>query len=153
MVYRGGCGSRLDDECASPFSDNEWDRGRCELEPRRAGTCFSTSKDNSRRLHSALGYVSPAQTERIAAYPSIFSGEDHRLVARDLIVRFPAEHLARRRDQEGGLRGDKSHSRFARNGMLRLESSHSPPEAATPDTARISALPLAGRRAEEYPRS
>src|SRR5215470_15862655 len=22
MVHRGGCGSRLDDECASPFSDN-----------------------------------------------------------------------------------------------------------------------------------
>jgi hypothetical protein len=24
MVYRGGCGSRLDDECASPFSSDEW---------------------------------------------------------------------------------------------------------------------------------
>jgi hypothetical protein len=35
--------------------------------------------------------------------------------------------------------------------MLRLESSHSRPKAATPDTAGISALPLAGRRAEEYP--
>ena len=35
----------------------------------------------------------------------------------------------------------------------RLESSHSRPEAATPDTTRISALPLAGLRAEEYPRS
>jgi YVTN family beta-propeller protein len=37
--------------------------------------------------------------------------------------------------------------------MRRLESSHSPPEATTPDTASISALPLAGRRAEEYPLS
>jgi hypothetical protein len=35
--------------------------------------------------------------------------------------------------------------------MLRLESSHSRPKVATPDTAGISALPLAGRRAEEYP--
>jgi hypothetical protein len=24
MVYRGGCGSRFDDVCASPFSDDEW---------------------------------------------------------------------------------------------------------------------------------
>jgi hypothetical protein len=33
--------------------------------------------------------------------------------------------------------------------MLRLESRHSPPEAA-PGRALISALPLAGRTAEEY---
>jgi hypothetical protein len=34
MVYRGGCGSCLDDECASPFSDDR-DRGRCDLDPRK----------------------------------------------------------------------------------------------------------------------
>jgi hypothetical protein len=34
--------------------------------------------------------------------------------------------------------------------MPRLESSHSRPEAATRDTARFSALLLAGRREEEY---
>jgi hypothetical protein len=45
------------------------------------------------------------------------------------------------------------HSRFAWNVMARLESSHSPPEAATPHTALISALPLARRRAQEYPLS
>jgi hypothetical protein len=33
--------------------------------------------------------------------------------------------------------------------MPRLESNHSPPEAATPDTSLISALALAGRRAED----
>ena len=77
---------------------------RARTEARRDLFLYIEGFYNSRRLHSALGYVSPVQTERIAAYPSIFSGEDHRLVARDLIVRFPAENLARRRDHEGRLR-------------------------------------------------
>jgi hypothetical protein len=33
MVYRGGCGSRSDDECASPFSDNSGLRSG-DLDPR-----------------------------------------------------------------------------------------------------------------------
>jgi hypothetical protein len=33
MVYRGGCGSRLDDECASPFSDDSGLRS-VDLDPR-----------------------------------------------------------------------------------------------------------------------
>ena len=47
-----------------------------------------------------------------------------------------------RRDRPSWV--EARHSRFARNVMPRLESSHSRPEAATP---------LAGRRAEEYPHS
>jgi hypothetical protein len=39
---------------------------------------------------------------------------------------------------------------FAQNVMPRLKSSHSRLEAETPDSTRISALPLASRRAEEY---
>jgi hypothetical protein len=37
--------------------------------------------------------------------------------------------------------------------MPKLESRRSPPEAAKPGMALISALPLAGRTAEEYLRS
>jgi hypothetical protein len=49
--------------------------------------------------------------------------------------------------------GETGHSGFARNVMPRLERSLSWPEVATPDTPRISAVPLAARRAEEYPLS
>jgi hypothetical protein len=42
------------------------------------------------------------------------------------------------------------HFRFVRPMMARLRRQS---EAATPDTALISALPLVGRRVEEYPRS
>ena len=43
---------------------------------------------------------------------------------------------------------DRRHSRFAGNVMPRLESSHSRPEARDTRHGGISALPLAGRRAE-----
>jgi hypothetical protein len=33
MVYRGGCGSRLDNECAAPFSDDSGLRSG-DLDPR-----------------------------------------------------------------------------------------------------------------------
>ena len=52
---------------------------RARTEARRDLFFYIEGFYNSRRLHSALVYVRPAQTERIAAYPSIFSGEDHRL--------------------------------------------------------------------------
>jgi hypothetical protein len=43
-------------------------------------------------------------------------------------------------------------SRFAPLEMPILETGHSPPEATSPCMARISALTLAGRWVEEYPR-
>ena len=59
--------------------------------------------------------------------------------------RDPGPIPAIRHTHQDRLNGvETRYSRFARDVMPRLESSHSRPEAATP---------LAGRRAEEYPHS
>jgi hypothetical protein len=76
MVYRGGCGSRLDDECASlSLTMIGIEVGGARTGARRDLFLYIEGFYNSRRLHSALGYVGLAQTERIAAYPSIFRGK------------------------------------------------------------------------------
>src|SRR6267154_1838856 len=104
------------------------------------GLCPFDRHDSSRNSTALLPFARPKSKMRFERGLSDFS---------PCLFRFgiPSQKPSFLREIRLGIEGrlwvETRHSRFARNVMPGLKAViHPPPEAATPDTARISALPL-----------